>query len=292
MLLDPNIYKRLQLQMKSLFNSIKPDTKFLISSSLGRNFEKNAYKGRVEGISNDNIVKLWIYESKLGSMRMERDKQYKIRFFFDKYLLEYICAFMHYKEDNGLTFTIIQLVGDGIKVQKRKFFRLARSEPLKFAIKFVPKTREEKLSELKRAFSNAEFLDDISKKKLSETIKHELEALNKVKLSDLKTKENETILHGKLIDISAGGIRFYTFENIIEGSIIRLYLELGTEVEILGKIITVDPKERDEDRKKIYQLRLRFIEIDVKTIEDISKYIWEEQRKERLLDKFKVKSEL
>lgn len=89
-----------------------------------------------------------------------------------------------------------------------------------------------------------------------------------------------------IVDISGGGIRFLSTQRYETGSLIycSYYLARGKEskqYEVVGKVL--DAKEL-ASRPGTYEHRVQYYDLDVKTREEIIKFIFEEERKERRKD--------
>ncbi|MCM1325450.1 MAG: flagellar brake protein [Bacteroidales bacterium] len=89
-----------------------------------------------------------------------------------------------------------------------------------------------------------------------------------------------------IVDISGGGLRFMSTQRYEPGSLIycSYYLARGKEskqYEVVGKVL--DVKEL-EHRPGTFEHRVQYYDLDVKTREEIIKFIFEEERKERRKD--------
>lgn len=86
-----------------------------------------------------------------------------------------------------------------------------------------------------------------------------------------------------IIDISGGGLRFIANHQYAEGSLIyckyHLLLE-GQEKEysLIAKVLHVKPVE---NRKGVFEHRIQYVDIDVDEREEIIRYIFQEERKNR-----------
>ncbi len=94
----------------------------------------------------------------------------------------------------------------------------------------------------------------------------------------------ERLIHrGIVTDISGGGARFRSKQAYKEGTMIRMHLDMpDTDIapgdEICAKIISGDVVP---DQSQMVEMRVEFLEITGKTREDIVKYVFEEERKQR-----------
>lgn len=86
-----------------------------------------------------------------------------------------------------------------------------------------------------------------------------------------------------IIDISGGGLRFLASHRYEPDSLIyctyQLYVKgQNKKYELVGKILSV---KESENRSDTFEHRVQYINIDENTREEIIKYIFEEERKER-----------
>lgn len=89
-----------------------------------------------------------------------------------------------------------------------------------------------------------------------------------------------------IVDISGGGIRFLSTQRYEPGSLIycSYYLARGKDskqYEVVGKVLDV---RELESRPGTFEHRVQYYDLDVKTREEIIKFIFEEERKERKKD--------
>ncbi len=93
----------------------------------------------------------------------------------------------------------------------------------------------------------------------------------------------EPLNQSVIIDISAGGLRFMSSYRYEEESVILCKYQLETEkgmkeYEILGKVLSV---QESQTRRGVFEHRVQFIDIDDTAKEEIIKFIFETERKNR-----------
>lgn len=113
-----------------------------------------------------------------------------------------------------------------------------------------------------------------------ELVKAETEAFEK-QLGYL-VSEND-MQRGVIVDISGGGLRFVSRQQFEEGKILYLRFKLSIndeekEFRLAAKVII---SREIEKRQNEYENRVKFLYIDNTTREDIIKYIFDEDRKNR-----------
>lgn len=185
---------------------------------------------------------------------------YKIIIFTSNGLVECMSRIEKRYKEGALYVMDVQLMGELKKYQRRQFFRLLCS----FEIEHRIETEQE--STLKSLLVNNEFDSEDSKKKCL----NELEQ-NKV-----------TWYIGNVIDISGGGISFYSEYKYEINSIavIRIPVisdENGKNKEFSLRIIYSQRKL--EASHTLYDIRGEYINMDNKSRELLVRYIFEEQRK-------------
>lgn len=86
-----------------------------------------------------------------------------------------------------------------------------------------------------------------------------------------------------IVDISGGGLRFMSTQRYETGSLIYCSYQLARgkeskKYEVVGKVL--DSREL-ESRPGTFEHRVQYYDLDVKTREEIIKFIFEEERRER-----------
>ena len=89
--------------------------------------------------------------------------------------------------------------------------------------------------------------------------------------------------HSVIVDISGGGLRFIADQEYEQGSMIYCNYQLlldgkNKEYSLVGKILSARPVE---NRNGVYEHRVQYVDIDVEKREEIIRYIFQEERKNR-----------
>lgn len=89
--------------------------------------------------------------------------------------------------------------------------------------------------------------------------------------------------HSVIVDISGGGLRFIADHEYEKDSLIYCNYQLllngsNKEYSLVGKILSVKPIE---NKKGVYEHRVQYIDIEVEKREEIIRYIFQEERKNR-----------
>lgn len=113
-----------------------------------------------------------------------------------------------------------------------------------------------------------------------ELTEHEIEVIGK---PDAELDLNLPLQNGVVVDISGGGLRFVSEAKYEQGSIIYLTYTLmqnGLEraYDLTAKILTV---KEVANKKGLFEHRVQYVAIDSKAQEEIIRYIFEEERKNR-----------
>ncbi|MCH5274795.1 MAG: flagellar brake protein [Lachnospiraceae bacterium] len=93
--------------------------------------------------------------------------------------------------------------------------------------------------------------------------------------------------HSIIVDISGGGLRFISNQRYEPGSLIYCNYQLVSsgktkECEVVGKILSAKELENKSDN---FEHRVEYVNLDVDDREQIIKYIFEEERKNRHREK-------
>lgn len=88
---------------------------------------------------------------------------------------------------------------------------------------------------------------------------------------------------GIIVDISGGGLRFITEETYDRDSLIYCTYQLllngeNKECNMVGKVLSVKPVE---NREGVFEHRVKYVNIEVEKREEIIRYIFQEERKNR-----------
>lgn len=152
-----------------------------------------------------------------------------------------------YKE-NGLYILVVELIYELKKVQRRQYYRL----DCVMEIEYV-KVEEE--------FVNQELDELVLEEKFAE-----LEKFN-----------------GIVMDISGGGIRFASEEELPKNSmvIVKLNLEFGKDQKIFGVLGKVLSSKKVRNNQGMYEQRIEYFEMQAKIREKIIRYIFEQERRLR-----------
>lgn len=99
----------------------------------------------------------------------------------------------------------------------------------------------------------------------------------------LEEAGGESLKQSVIVDISAGGLRFMSSYRYEEESIILCKYQLDTEkgmkeYEILGKVLSV---QESQTRRGVFEHRVQYVDIDDTAREEIIKFIFETERKNR-----------
>lgn len=86
-----------------------------------------------------------------------------------------------------------------------------------------------------------------------------------------------------IVDISGGGLRFIANQKFEENSLLYCKYQLllngqSREYNLVGRVLTVKPVE---NKKGIFEHRVQYVDIDVDKREEIIRYIFQEERKNR-----------
>ena len=86
-----------------------------------------------------------------------------------------------------------------------------------------------------------------------------------------------------IVDISGGGLRFHSSQHYEPGSMLYISYHLAVggvkkEYELVGRVLSV---QELENRQGSFEHRVQYVDIDAGVREEIIKYIFEEERKNR-----------
>lgn len=215
--------------------------------------ERKVYKSQVYDIAGEEQLKITMPQEKGKLLLLSIDTVYRLQFYTQGGIYECNAKVVdRYKTDN-IYLVVVEIISALKKVQRREFYRLNCLLETKIHI-----------------------LDD-----------EEL-AIGDLKRILLRHDYNEPSYElGTIVDISGGGARIVTDSEIEEGAyvILKFQVELKEfiqEYELLAHVVT---RKLLENRKKKYELRVEFEQIENKVRESLIRYIFEEERKKRKSEK-------
>lgn len=151
-----------------------------------------------------------------------------------------------YKED-GLYILIVELASELKKFQRRQYFRLEYAMDIKF-----------------RAVTEDEFAAAISSE------------------AEMKYLSTFGMLDGISLDISGGGIRFTSREEVDKDSNIIISINIGiTEEDIIGIAANIISAGKVLNRDKIYEYRAEFVGMKNSEREKLIRFIFDMERRLR-----------
>lgn len=213
------------------------------------------YISQVENLfsNGDFEIDMPIYQRQL--ILLHNGHRYKFLFYGDKYNYEAIVIVKdRYKADNRYLVRV-QLVTQPEKVQRREYYRCCTT----FEIKF---------HDLAEAEINSPQFSVIMKQ------------YNAIDLEKI-------MMHGLVMDISGGGMKMVTRFPNEPGSYKRILFERPLEGEMVsfdvcGQILSCNLRKDTVSR---YENRLKFINLDQDSREKIIRFIFEEERKLRRINR-------
>lgn len=225
----------------------------------GQKLELKAKSGHGENTSNQKTYVSRVFEvlseDRLEvTMPMEQTKlillpvdgEYDVYFYTEHGLYQCACRIIDRYKSNNVYILVLELISNLRKYQRREYYR----------------------------FSCAL---DMSARSLEE---EEIAALEKRKdylVPGLPLKRSI------IVDISGGGLRFIANQRYEENSMIYCKYQLqvageNKEYNLVGQVLKVSELE---NRKGIYEHRVKYMNINAVEREEIIKYIFEEERKNR-----------
>lgn len=217
----------------------------------------------------ENTVEGISYSSKIQDVFPNGDLEIDMPLYQNKLVLlhngvRYDIAFY---AQNNTTYTAVGEVVDRYKSGNRYLLRMElKTQPVKFQ---------------RREFFRFECMLDFSYHDME--IRDEEEDLSKV-LEQVKKKDSEQEWkNGVALDISGGGIRFISKEELTVGTYKRFYFELPVagklrEIDAIGVVLSC---KSSEGSKVKFENRIRFEYLSNACREAIIRFIFEEERKAR-----------
>lgn len=190
---------------------------------------------------------------------------YNLCLYTKKGLYQCNCVVLKNQKENNTVVSVVRITTNLEKFQRRQYYRLECVHEIEYRLV----TAEEELIERKISldnFSNAEERNEYRKR--------------------LALIENGWI-QGAITDLSGGGARFNSEQELSKGDKIKLKLDLllGNNLKKMVLYGTIVSSQRMVNKYGVYEHRLEFKDILQKDREDLIKYIFEQDRKRRKNDK-------
>ena len=235
-------------------NVIKVGDKIdLVRTNVGETGDRKVYKSQIYDMVGKEQLKIAMPQMKGKLLLLQLDAVYKMQFYSATGLYECKGKIVdRYKSDNVYV-AVVDIVSSLKKIQRREFYRLSC---LLDAEIHVLEEEELKLEDINQILM------------LQDEIKPEYE-------------------YAAIVDISGGGGRLVTDCDVEEGSYVTvkfktLFKGNHQEYELLAKVLT---RRKLENKKKEYEIRVEFDQMENNIREKLIKYIFEEERKKRKIEK-------
>ncbi len=211
---------------------------------------RKTYRSQLYDIVSEDQIKIAMPMEQTKVVLLPVDGEYSLCFYTASGLYQCLARVVdRYKSDN-IFVLLMELTTDLQKYQRREYYRLNTVLDMKCR----------QISESENGgYSQVEFID-----------------------TDL------TFDNGTMVDISGGGARFVSTAKYAKGSLIRFVFSLFvngrmTEYNLVGKVLLSEPVE---NRDKLFEHRIQFVNMVNEDRESIIKYIFEEERKLRHRERF------
>ena len=216
----------------------------------GLNEERKVYTTKVYDILSDERIELLMPMEQTKLILLPVDGEYELCFYTDNGLYQCIAKVVDRYRDNNIYVLALDLTTNLRKYQRREYYR--------FSCALEMNSRE--------------------------LLKEEIDQLNQehsILQPELPLKRSV------IVDISGGGLRFVSNLEYEKGSMILCNYDLVVEnvpkhYSLVGKVL--EAKEL-ENRPGVYEHRVQYVNVDAYEREEIIKYIFNEERKNRHKEK-------
>lgn len=101
-----------------------------------KNDDQNAksYVSQVEHVLDKKQLVIHMPISYGQLIKLKMNQMYSMIFFTEKGIVKFDTAIIKFTQENNLNFILIKLVSEGVKIQRREFFRFTCLLPAKFAL--------------------------------------------------------------------------------------------------------------------------------------------------------------
>lgn len=209
--------------------------------------ERKIYASKVSDVLSDERLEIIMPMEKTKLVLLPVDAEYELNFYAKKGIYECKARVVDRYKSDGFYILLFELTTDLRKNQRREFYRF-------------------------------NCIINMNSRALGE---EEVEAMQS---GELTIDRGLPLKRNVIVDISGGGMRFVSEEKHEEGTFLYFTYNLfigGKEktYELIGKILMV---KEIENRRGQYEHRVQYVNISNKEREEIIRYIFEEERKNRL----------
>lgn len=208
--------------------------------------EKKSYLSKVSDIVSDERLEIIMPMEKTKLVLLSVDEEYELSFLAKKGIFQCKARVVDRYKVDGIYILLFELISNLRKNQRREFYRFS-------------------------------CIINMCSRELTET---ETESLRNNKL---ELEEGLAVNRGVIVDISGGGLRFVSEYKYEPGTIIYVTYNLqfgGREksYEFTAKVLK---SKQLENRKEQYEHRIQYLNIADKQREEIIRFIFEEERRNR-----------
>lgn len=212
--------------------------------------ERKVYSTKVYDIVSDERIELLMPMEQTKLILLPIDGEYELCFYTDNGLYQCLAKVVDRYRDNNIYVLALDLTTNLRKYQRREFYR--------FSCALEMNSRE--------------------------LLKEEIESLNQAHNA---LQPELPLKRSVIVDISGGGLRFVSNLEYEKGSLILCNYNLVVDgaqkhYSLVGRVLSV---EELENRPGVYEHRVQYINMDVDDREEIIKYIFNEERKNRHKEK-------
>jgi c-di-GMP-binding flagellar brake protein YcgR len=196
---------------------------------------------------------------------LEKWANYRLYLYTAKGLYQCDCTMIQTYRERNMVLALVKVTSTLEKIQRRQYYRLEYVHEIEYRLVTSEETALEEKLRLEK------FTNPVEK---SEARK---------KLAEL----NRTWHQASITDLSGGGCRFNTDEQLKTGDRIRIKFDFIIRNELRKMELEADiiVSEKLMDRQGVFENRAEFCNISNKDREDLIKYIFEQERRLRKNDK-------
>lgn len=213
--------------------------------------DKKMYTSEIYDILTEDQLAITMPMEKMKLILLPIDEEYDLIFYTSNGLLQCFARVMDRYKNNNIYLMSVELTSNLRKYQRREYYRFSCA--LEMCSRVL--TEEERIA--------------IKEKK------------------DYIWSGEQPLKRSVIVDISGGGLRFMSIHRYEPETLLYCNYHLLIQGEykkydLVGKVLSV---RESENRPGTYEHRVKFINMDADTREEIIKYIFEEERKNRKREK-------
>lgn len=235
-----------RIELKSIYQARMTET------------DAKTYQSQVLDIQDDYRMNVAVPIESGHLVPLEIGSRYELSFLTNNGIYMCKCEVKNRLKSNNVFYLVLDIISEFKRDQRRQYFRLEKIIPLSYRIISELEMR------LRYYMEKKAYKDDREKRLVTEKLE-QLEGMS---------------LEGTIVNVSGGGLKFSSFEKHENGTMLTVKFSLDEEIDVEAEAKIIGINEVMNQRGKM-EYRCEFKKIKKEIRENIVRYIFSEERKQR-----------